>query len=66
MDARELSSSTFRFGETGRQACRILIDEVDQVVNFSNENVRVEVLRQVSNGYVARELTQLEAQAING
>lgn len=56
----------FRFGEMGRQACKILIDEVDQVVNFSNENVKVEVLRQESNRYVARELRQLEAQAFNG
>ena len=61
-----LKTRAFRFGEMGRQACRILINEIDQVVNFSNEKVRVEVLRQVSNGYVARELRQLEAQAFNG
>lgn len=61
-----LKTRAFRFGEMGRQACRNLIDEVDQIVNFSNGNVRVEVLRQVGNGYVARELRQLEAQAFNG
>lgn len=58
-----LKTRAFRFGEMGRQACRILIDEVDQVVNYSNEKVRVEVLRQVPNG---RELRQLEAHAFNG
>lgn len=54
------------FGEIGRHACRNLIDEGDQVLNFSNENVRVEVLRQVGNGYVARELRQLQTQACKG
>lgn len=62
-----LKKRAFRFGEMDRQACRTLIDEVDQVVNLSsNENVRVEELRQVLNGYVARELRQLEALAFNG
>ena len=61
-----MEARAFRFGEKDIQACKILINEVDQVVNFSNENVKVEVLRLVGNRYVARELRQLEAKAFNG
>lgn len=61
-----METRAFRFGEKDIQACKILINEVDQVVNFSNENVKVEVLRLVGNRYVARELRQLEAKAFNG
>lgn len=45
-----LKTRALRFGEMGGQACRILIDEVDQVVKLSNENLRVEVLKQVEMG----------------
>ena len=61
-----METRAFRFGERGRQACKTLINEVDQVVNLSNENIKGEVLRLVGNWYVARDLRQLEAQAFKG
>ena len=60
-----METRSFRFCERGRQACEILVNEVDQVVNLSNENVKAEVLRLVGNRYLARDLGQLEAQAFN-
>lgn len=36
------------------------------MLNFSNENEKVAVLRLVANRYVARDLRQLDAQAFNG
>lgn len=59
-------SRAARFGSSGEQACKVIINEVDEVVNCSIENKKVEVLRLVSNGYGARDLRQLKAQAVNG
>lgn len=59
----------FRFGNNGRQACKILINQVDQVMGSSNQGTKKEVLRLAMNGYVARELRELrelEAQAFDG
>ena len=61
-----METRAFRFGNSGRQACEIVINEVDQVVNSSNKNTKVEVLRLAMNGYVARDLRELEAQALDG
>lgn len=61
-----MKARAVRFGEKGRQACELVVHEVDQVVKFSNENEKVEVLRLVSNRYVARNLRQFDAQAFNG
>lgn len=61
-----METRAFRFGERGRQAFKTLINEIDQVVNLSNGNVKVEVLRLVGNRLVARDLRQLKAQAFNG
>lgn len=54
------------FGEKGVQACKRVILEVDEMVNLSNENRNVEVLRLVANGYVSRDLRPLKAQAFDG
>lgn len=61
-----MKTRAFRFGNSGRQACEIIINEVDQVVSSSNLNIKVEVLRLALNGYVARDLRGLEAQAFDG
>lgn len=61
-----IESRAVRFGKRGGQACKIIINEVDEAVNCSNENEKVEVLRLVANGYVARDLQQLKAPAFNG
>ncbi len=53
-----------RFGKKGRKPCKIIVNEVDQVVNFSS-NGKVEVIKLMTNEYVARNLRQLEAQAFN-
>lgn len=54
-------SRAVRFGSSGEKACKVIINEVDEVVNCSIENKKLEVLRLVSNGYVARDLRQLRA-----
>lgn len=51
-----METRAFRFGKRGRQACKIIINEIDQIVKFSNKNTKVEVLRLAANGYVARDL----------
>lgn len=61
-----METRAFWVGKRGRQTCKILINELDQEVSLSNENIKVEVLRLVGNRYVARDLRQLEAQAFNG
>lgn len=72
LGARELFAKTGDGLKSGpiwwqrEQACKMIINEVDEVVNFSAENKKLEVLRLVSNGYVARDLRQLKAQAYNG
>lgn len=43
-----------------------MINEVDQVLSFSNKNTKVEVLPLAMNGYVASDLRELDAQALNG
>lgn len=55
-----------RFGEKGLQACKRVILEVDKTVNVSSENRNVVVLRLAANGYVARDLQPLKAQAFDG
>ena len=61
-----LSTRAARFGEKGVQACKCVISEVDEVVNLFKENRKLEVLRLAANGYVARDLRPLEAQAFDG
>lgn len=61
-----METRAFRFGNNGRQACKILINEVDQVVGSSNQDTKKEVLRLAMNGYIARDLRVLEAQAFDG
>lgn len=61
-----MKARAVRFGEKGRRACGSIIDEVDQMVKFSNETEKVAVLRLVANRYVARDLRQLDAQAFHG
>lgn len=61
-----LATRAERFGEKGVQACKRLIIEVDEMVNLSNENRNVEVLRLAANGHVARDLRPLKAQAFDG
>lgn len=61
-----MEKKAFQFDEKVRQAYKIIINETDQVVTFSNEKTKVEVLRLVANGYVAGDLRQLKAQAFDG
>lgn len=61
-----MESRAVRLGDSGKQACKVIINEVDEVVNSSTENQKLEVLRLVANGYIARDLRQLKAQAFNG
>lgn len=54
------------FGKKGRQPCKIIVNEVDQVANNFSNHGKVEVIKLMTNEYVARNLRQLEAQAFNG
>ena len=61
-----LATRAARFGEKGVQACKDVILEVDKMINLSNDNRNIEVLRLAASGYVARNLQSLEAQAFDG